>query len=87
MVMNRALGGTHIWPVKPSKRGVSLGPKRVFPEGFRHTQRKTQGRRYDGCEFSPSCLNCPLPKCRYDMTVAERRQYALKKMAQDHEVV
>lgn len=20
-----------------------------------------------GCEFSPSCLSCPLPACRYDM--------------------
>jgi hypothetical protein len=20
-----------------------------------------------GCEIAPSCLNCPLPKCRYDM--------------------
>ena len=25
-----------------------------------------------GCEFSPSCLNCILPKCRYDMTYEER---------------
>ncbi len=22
--------------------------------------------RDDGCEVSPSCLNCPLPKCKYD---------------------
>jgi sigma-70-like protein len=20
----------------------------------------------EGCEFSPSCLDCPLPRCRYD---------------------
>ena len=20
----------------------------------------------DGCELSPSCLNCPLPRCKYD---------------------
>jgi len=22
--------------------------------------------RDDGCELSPSCLNCPLPRCKYD---------------------
>ncbi len=22
--------------------------------------------RDDGCEVSPSCLNCPLPQCKYD---------------------
>jgi hypothetical protein len=22
--------------------------------------------RDDGCEVSPSCLNCPLPRCKYD---------------------
>lgn len=23
--------------------------------------------RDDGCTVAPSCLNCPLPKCRYDV--------------------
>jgi hypothetical protein len=25
-----------------------------------------------GCEVAPLCLECPLPKCRYDMTQKER---------------
>ena len=25
-----------------------------------------------GCEFSPSCLDCPLPKCKEDMTIGEQ---------------
>jgi hypothetical protein len=31
----------------------------------------------DGCEVSPSCLNCPLPRCKYDepgWTDVENRQ-------------
>jgi len=47
--------------------------ERTMPEG-----RQTYGRvrsdslpehtryRDDGCEVSPSCLTCPLPRCRYD---------------------
>ena len=30
----------------------------VFPEHFPY--------RDDGCDISPSCLNCPLPHCKYD---------------------
>ena len=30
--------------------------------------------RDEGCDLFPSCLNCPLPHCRYDG--AERRQVA-----------
>ena len=22
----------------------------------------------DGCEFSPSCFNCPFPQCKHDLT-------------------
>ena len=25
-----------------------------------------------GCEYSPSCLDCPLPKCKEDMTLGEQ---------------
>ena len=25
----------------------------------------------DGCEFSPTCLTCPLPTCKYDWTPTE----------------
>lgn len=27
----------------------------------------------DGCSVSPSCLNCPLPRCRYEETPEERQ--------------
>ena len=30
----------------------------VLPEYFPY--------RDDGCEVSPSCLSCPLPRCKYD---------------------
>ena len=30
---------------------------------------------YDGCRFSPSCLDCPLPRCKDEMTAAEIREY------------
>ena len=28
-----------------------------------------------GCEVAPACLACPLPRCKYDMTGRELRQY------------
>lgn len=30
--------------------------------------------RDEGCELAPSCLNCPLPLCRYDLPGGVRRQ-------------
>ena len=30
----------------------------VLPERYRYED--------DGCEVSPSCLRCPLPRCKYD---------------------
>lgn len=29
--------------------------------------------RDQGCDLSPSCLKCPLPKCRYDKQEGGRR--------------
>jgi hypothetical protein len=29
--------------------------------------------RDTGCEVSPSCLDCPLPKCKYDNGTGRRR--------------
>ena len=31
----------------------------ALPEGLRFQD--------DGCEVAPSCLSCPLPKCRYEL--------------------
>ena len=28
----------------------------------------------DGCEWSPSCLTCPLPQCKYDAPGAVQRE-------------
>ena len=50
----------------------------TLPEGIRY--------RDVGCSISPSCLNCPLPECRYDEDAAkkvrarrDRRVRALKR--------
>ena len=46
--------------------------------------------RDSGCEFSPSCLRCELPKCQYDMEPielhrfrAERKHAWLRAMAEE----
>jgi hypothetical protein len=36
-----------------------------------------------GCELSPSCLNCPLPQCKYD---APRRVRGLRNYRRDREI-
>ena len=28
-----------------------------------------------GCELADACLTCPMPRCKYDMTGRELRQY------------
>jgi hypothetical protein len=30
-----------------------------------------------GCDLSPLCLECPLPKCRHDMTQKERAELGI----------
>ncbi len=30
---------------------------------------------YAQCEISPSCLECPLPECRYDLSLMQQRTY------------
>ena len=35
---------------------------------------------HDGCRFSPSCLDCPLPRCKDEMTAAEMREYRRRKL-------
>ena len=39
--------------------------------------------RDEGCEISPSCLNCPLPRCRHDIPTGIR---GLKQAAKDFSV-
>jgi len=48
--------------------GESISSLQLFPK-----VRGTRGERPenyfvddDGCEYSPSCLQCPLPVCKYD---------------------
>ena len=40
-----------------------------------NTQPSDRKRTYDGCRYSPSCLDCPLPRCKDEMTAAEMREY------------
>ena len=28
----------------------------------------------EGCDLAPSCLNCPFPICRHDLSIPELRQ-------------
>jgi len=37
-----------------------------------------------GCEVSPSCLNCPLPRCKYDDPIWFQRH---RRLAQDLRVL
>jgi len=48
--------------------GESISTLQVFPK-----VRATRGERPenyfvadDGCQYSPTCLRCPLPTCKYD---------------------
>ncbi|MEX0749434.1 MAG: hypothetical protein WD359_01380 [Dehalococcoidia bacterium] len=39
--------------------------------------------RDTGCDLAPSCLNCPLPRCKYDVPRSARR---LGNCARDREI-
>jgi len=53
--------------------GEKVSGCQVFPK-----VRGTRGERLenyfvdDGCEYSPSCLQCPLPVCKYDDPVGSK---------------
>jgi len=48
----------------------------ALPENLRY--------RDEGCDLSPSCLNCRLPVCRYDHPSGTRR---LRTLGRDQEIV
>jgi hypothetical protein len=48
----------------------------ALPENIRY--------RDEGCDLSPSCLNCRLPVCRYDHPAGTRR---LRTLGRDEEIV
>ena len=48
----------------------------ALPENVRY--------RDEGCDLSPSCLNCRLPVCRYDNPRSTRR---LRTLGRDQEIV
>jgi len=57
----------------PRIRGSQILPS---PGGLGRVER---GRyKDDGCEYAPSCLDCPLPKCRHDMTPKELADLLLR---------
>ena len=51
-----------------SKRSLAdvlpLAQERQLPENATY--------RDDGCDLHPSCLSCPLPRCRYDVPGGKR---------------
>ena len=46
------------WPKTVTGRPRHHPSVDARPEFFTYTD--------DGCEYSPSCLSCPLPACKYD---------------------
>lgn len=50
-----------------------------------HLLPKNTQYRDDGCEIAPHCLQCPLPRCRYDMP--PKRAGALLREAQLRELL
>lgn len=51
----------------------------AYPEGM--TFRDT------GCEVSPTCLGCPLARCRYDVLGGERVELARERRARVRELM
>ncbi len=53
----------------------------VFPEHFPYSD--------NGCDISPSCLNCPLPRCKYDSDDEGHRNWLQRETRQqrDQEVM
>ena len=39
----------------------------------------------DGCRFSPSCMACPLPRCKHEMTASEIGKY--QRRAQQERII
>jgi hypothetical protein len=60
--------------VPPQLFPQDRSPKRGRPEGTNHWD-DSEVFPDRGCSLSPSCLDCWLPKCRYDMSVEEREPY------------
>ena len=54
--------------------GESISSLQVFPKvrGSRGERLENYFVDDDGCENSPSCLQCPLPVCKYDVPVGSK---------------
>jgi len=67
--------------VDPRKEPETLRSAQGDADGVGATRRVAPGDRLpdyvdysdDGCSLFPSCLNCPLPRCRYDEQAGGRR--------------
>jgi hypothetical protein len=62
-------------PATSSRRTWRGGPVAAHVEDIEYPD--------EGCDLSPSCLNCPLPLCRYDQPGGVRR---VQTMARDEEI-
>ncbi len=73
---DRALGssGGPMWLRVGSRnlKGQNMSSCQVLPKG-RHTSGEFEYIGDDGCEYSPTCLRCPLPLCKYDDPVGALR--------------
>jgi hypothetical protein len=59
--------------------GISLNGTELFVDALpEHTR-----YRDEGCDVSPSCLNCPLPQCKYDDPTA---YYRAKRQSRNDEI-
>ena len=70
----KTTGADHAWPNHRKPRELTLD---TLPERYPY--------RDDGCQVSPSCLHCPLPKCKYDdpgwyqRQLRQRRDLAIRR--------
>lgn len=63
-------------PNEGEPKGLRLIREDALPENIQY--------RDEGCELSPSCLNCPLPYCRYDHPGGVRH---IRNRGRDSEIV
>lgn len=56
------------WPAKPRLRVVTARPPDApLPRVSRAELPDYADYRDTGCDVSPSCLRCPLPRCKFDV--------------------
>lgn len=57
-----------------ASRHLKAAPSRAYPENYAYEDH--------GCDVAPSCLRCPLERCKYEMTPYEAKALVAKQRAQ-----